>query len=259
MAFKLDLDAEKNILLATDPDKFRKKYRESKNGINITFASPYFYTLEKYKFYLLRKSTSIVLEKKYYYKPDYLSYDEYGTETLWYMILYLNNVASIEQFDILDVILPTYSAIIDIAKERVGDQINDLKDDTFVPASILNLYISKVNPKILPPGETEGGGEIPVIEPQALYWTRQKFEVSTAQAINGYVDLAFAAIANTVQLKVEHGGNFIYNIDYCLINSFDNSLRRISWRPEVCSEGNGLLGKILPGMIVECIYAKNES
>ena len=257
MAFKLDMDAEKNILLATDSDKFRKKYKETKNNIDITFASPYFYTLEKYKFYLLRKSTNIVLNHKYYYKPDYLSYDEYGTETLWYMILYLNNISSIEQFDVYDVVLPTYGAIIDIAGERVGSQVIVLGEEPKTPSSVLNLYTSKVAPNILPPGQEEGVSPVNE-EPQALYWIRQKFEITQAQATNGYIDLTFVAIPSTLEVKIQNAANFIYNVDYNLIISFDSKLRRITWRPESCTEGNGLLGRILPGMILECVYAKNE-
>ena len=54
------------------------------------------------------------MDSKYRWKPDYLSYDEYGTVVLWQLILYVNSVFAVEDFDLKDVVVPSLSAIIEM-------------------------------------------------------------------------------------------------------------------------------------------------
>ena len=51
-------------------------------------------------------------------KPDYLSHDEYGSVMLDYLLMYVNNVFSLEEFNLDSVIVPNFSAIVDIAKDK---------------------------------------------------------------------------------------------------------------------------------------------
>lgn len=39
-------------------------------------------------------------KKRYYYRPDYVAYDEYGDTNLWTLVLYANNVFSCEEFNL---------------------------------------------------------------------------------------------------------------------------------------------------------------
>jgi len=68
-------------------------------------------TLDKNLYYLLRYSEEVPFERQYSYRPDYLSYDYYGTTILWEMLLYVNNVFSIEDFVLDTVVIPTLDAV----------------------------------------------------------------------------------------------------------------------------------------------------
>jgi len=80
--------------------------------------SPSLWAIEKNLFYLLRYSKEENFKPKYKMKPSYLSFDEYGTVMLDYLLMYINNVFCIEDFDLVSVIIPKYSAIVDICKDR---------------------------------------------------------------------------------------------------------------------------------------------
>ena len=51
-------------------------------------------------------------------RPDYLSYDEYGTVALAQLLMYVNAVPSIEGFDLETVIIPSMSAITEMLKDK---------------------------------------------------------------------------------------------------------------------------------------------
>ena len=67
-------------------------------------------------------------DSKYNYKPDYLSYDVYGTPILWEIIMYVNGVFSSEDFVLERVILPTLESIIFVLQDSFPDrEIEDLE------------------------------------------------------------------------------------------------------------------------------------
>jgi len=253
MGSRLEVDAKSNALLATDEDRFRRKYQQRAEGLVVTFASPHLEVLELNKFYLLSKSVKKILDQKYYYKPDYLSFKEYGTETLWYLLLFVNDIFSIEEFNKYEVYVPSYGAILELVKKDISEDITVIGEEEVVSQKLLNLYSSKIEPSTGQPEEEEE-----VAEEEALYWVRQKFEINPGQESNGYIDLGFIPIEHTVTAKIEHGGNWIYNVDYKIIESFDSQMRRLSWREEDCTEGDGLLGDVKEGMMVEVLFAKSQ-
>jgi hypothetical protein len=62
-------------------------------------------------------------------RPDYLSYDEYGSVTLAHMLMYVNNVSCIEKFDLANVVIPSIEAIVNICVDRFPEEnINDLTE-----------------------------------------------------------------------------------------------------------------------------------
>jgi hypothetical protein len=83
-----------------------------------TFTSPSLSVIDKNLFYLLRNSEEKDFDRKYTFRPDYLSYDEYGTVALAWLLMYVNTVPSIEEFDLVTVVVPTYSAIIETLKDK---------------------------------------------------------------------------------------------------------------------------------------------
>ena len=110
--------------------------------------------------------------------------------------------------------------------------------------------------------QPKGAGEVEEEEvtpsvPRQQYWVRQPFVISSGQASQGYLDLIFDPIPETIRFKTEHSGDHIYNVDFSLIeNITDERFRRISWRPEDCPNGNGLLDSMKAGFICEVAYAK---
>jgi hypothetical protein len=83
-----------------------------------TFPSPSLWSIQKNLFFLVASSVLIEFDPKYKMKPDYLSFDEYGTVSLAYMLMYVNSVHSIEDFDLNTVILPTIESVIAICKDK---------------------------------------------------------------------------------------------------------------------------------------------
>jgi len=255
MATTIDIEARRFSNLLIDEDKFRRKYKDKDKTLSIIFSSPYLEIFEKNRFYLLKESIKKVLETKYYYRPDYLSYEEYGSTSLWYLLLYINDISCIENFNKYEILIPSYSSILRLTKDKVTTDIQDLsKVKDSVPISILNLYSSKVKPN-LDVDDTNDEGEEDVRS--SLFFARQKFTITAGQESNGYLDLAFVPVIETIVFKTEHAGNHIYNIDYVVIeNPTDHKIRRISWKDSDCGDGPGLLGTLKEGMVVEITYAK---
>ena len=77
--------------------------------------------LSEYKSYLLLNSDYKKLEEIYYQRPDKLSYDEYGTVDLWYLILYVNDVPSIMDFSVQNIYIPSVSSIHELIKNYIPD------------------------------------------------------------------------------------------------------------------------------------------
>jgi len=60
-------------------------------------------------------------------KPAYLSYDEYGTVMLSHLLMFINNIKSIEDFNLDKVIIPSFDSIVNICKNRFPDRdVNEL-------------------------------------------------------------------------------------------------------------------------------------
>ena len=113
-----------------DVDNFSLRYKTS-NGL-YTFTSPSLWTIEKNYYVLLKNSTEVEFNQKYRFKPSYLSFDEYGTVILEYLLMYVNNVYCAEDFDLKYVIIPDISTIISITKDKFPKQdITELEEITW--------------------------------------------------------------------------------------------------------------------------------
>ena len=96
------------------------------NGL-YTFTSPSLWALQKNLYYLLRNSTEVEFNIKYTYKPDYFSFDEYGTVALSYLLMYVNGVFCIEDFNLITIIIPSMDSIVDVCKDKFPKKdISDL-------------------------------------------------------------------------------------------------------------------------------------
>lgn len=112
----IDSESRQRVNLPYDIDFVGDRYR-TENGI-FNFPAPSLWTIEKNLFYLLKNSTQVLLARQYYYRPDFLSYDTYNTVSLWYLLLYVNQVACIEDFTLDTVVIPTPEAVVDICQDK---------------------------------------------------------------------------------------------------------------------------------------------
>ncbi len=254
MASTIDVECRRLKNSSTDSDKFRLKYRHVENGLNVNFSSPMLSDFEKYRFFLLKNSQRKVLPVKFYYRPDYMAHDEYGTTNLWFLLLYINDIPSIEEFDKYDILVPAYSAILRLTQEPSDDEIIPLLEEPKISSETLNFYSSKVSPNM-----SNKVKEDPLEDSvsKKYYWVRQKFTVSAGQASLGYLDLSFEPVPQTIHFKTEHSGNHLFDVDYTLIQADDGRFRRISWNhADIPMADAGLLGTLQEGMLLELSYAK---
>jgi hypothetical protein len=116
MSVLIDKEANRRIRSPLDLDFMANRY-QTENQL-YTFTSPSLWTIEKNLFFLLKNSVEVILKSKYIRKPWLLSYDQYGTVQLEYLILYVNGVFIAEDFEISSVVLPKMSAIITICDDK---------------------------------------------------------------------------------------------------------------------------------------------
>lgn len=116
MAELITTESRENIRLPIDLDHFALRY-VTENDL-YTFTSPSLWTLEKHLYYLLRNSEQKEFEPKYKMRPDYLSFDEYGTVVLAPVLMYVNGIFAIEYFDLSVVTIPTFQSITEILKDK---------------------------------------------------------------------------------------------------------------------------------------------
>jgi hypothetical protein len=112
----IDQEAKIGTKQPYEIDNMSPRYRTDNNIF--TFSSPSMEVLNKYFYYLLRNSKIISFDNKYLYKPDYLSFDKYGSTNLEYLLMYINGVYTPEEFDLQTVIIPTLDAIIYICLDK---------------------------------------------------------------------------------------------------------------------------------------------
>jgi len=112
MPYTIDQEARRFVRSPFSIERMADRYK-TENDL-FSFPSPTLETIERYLFFLLRNSDVRVLDSKYRWKPDYLSYDEYGTVILWQLIMYVNGVFAVEDFDLKDIVIPSLQSIIEM-------------------------------------------------------------------------------------------------------------------------------------------------
>ena len=112
MPYTIDQEARRYARSPFSIERMADRYKTDNDLFS--FPSPTFETIEKYLYFLLRNSTVKVMDAKYRWKPDYLSYDEYGTVVLWELLMYVNQVFAVEDFNLKEVVIPSLSSIIEM-------------------------------------------------------------------------------------------------------------------------------------------------
>ena len=107
--------ATKNISFPLDFDNLRKRYFDYdpvNTDISVVYPSGDIPGLEVYYYMLLSTSDQYDFDPSWEMRPDYTSYDIYGTIIYWPIILHLNNIYNIEEYTQLETVFaPPISSI----------------------------------------------------------------------------------------------------------------------------------------------------
>lgn len=255
-AIKIDEEAKALSILSTDLDFYRRRYFIKDHGENetvmVNFVSPYIICFEEYRFYLLKNSTTENLSTKYHYRPDYLSYDKYGTTNLWALILYINNIPCIEEFDRETVLVPSKFSVLNIATETVkrnpSQEIVQLTeilrtdvDKLFYAFNSVPVVRNIQSPTILQPD-------------QKLLFNRQSYTVDIIISRQRYVELQYQPIIESVQFRVQDNPSYVYGKHYIVDRL--NGKYVVTWDPRKIPNGTGLVGTVHEGSQIEIVYVR---
>jgi hypothetical protein len=116
MPLTIDRESRQRANLAIDINFAGDRYRTD-NGL-FTFPAPALEAIDQYLYFLIQNSSEKKFERQYFMRPDYLSFDEYGTVSLAQLLMYVNAVPSIEMFDLDFVVIPSMSAITEMLKDK---------------------------------------------------------------------------------------------------------------------------------------------
>jgi len=119
----IDVESYNSIESPLDFSKKSRKYK-TESGI-YTVPSPSLETIEKNLFAILKQSVEKPFNKKYIMKPSYLSFDEYGTTILGSVLMYVNGIYCLEDFDLETVVVPSLSVLISVNADNVADYNNN--------------------------------------------------------------------------------------------------------------------------------------
>lgn len=246
--------------ISSDLDAFRNNYsinEQQTDGslIHINLVSPSITLFDKYRFYILQNCSKELLPLKYRYRPDYLSYDKYGTTNWWTLILYINDVSSIEEFDLEEVLIPNLTCV-----GRLNDISSDMRELSLINYDQLNntetaLLYSYLGSKLV----TNKTMEETVTQlttdedPLASRMRREEFVLDIASLRTRYVDLEYPAVENSIVMIVRGKPNYTYGKHYMLTESADKKLNRITWDPKLVS-GSGLIFRLKEKDIIQITY-----
>jgi len=128
---KIDEESEKFKRMPIDFERMGKRFKTS--NVLYTFPDPNLDTLEENLFFLLRNSVELVFSPRYNFKPEYLSYDVYGTPALAPVLMFVNNIASVEDFyNLPKIVIPSLDSITTILTDIFPEEeIEDLQSITW--------------------------------------------------------------------------------------------------------------------------------
>lgn len=130
-------EVKRNSNLVVDIDNYRNRYLDVKYDdygspeLSVIFPSGEIHAFEKNYFYMLANSKTYKFKTTWIQRPDYASYDIYGTQIFWMLIMFVNKVYSIEEFKDLDTIYaPSFDMVLELSSDKIDiDEYEPLEDD----------------------------------------------------------------------------------------------------------------------------------
>jgi hypothetical protein len=121
MTITIDDEAAQAIRSPLDWERTGQRFKTDNDLF--TMPDPNRTTVDLNLFYLLKNATEVPFEHQYNYRPDYVSFDYYGTTVLANVILYVNSIRIPEEFVELDVLLiPAFDAIITMLQDNFPEE-----------------------------------------------------------------------------------------------------------------------------------------
>lgn len=127
----IEIETKQNIKQPLNIDYMRDRYKTTSEIF--TFPSPTLETIEKNMFFLLKNSEYKQFDLKYIQRPDYLSFDEYGTVLLSQLLMFVNGIFTVEDFSLDKVVIPTFQAVVTICQDKfsLDRDIDELTEVTW--------------------------------------------------------------------------------------------------------------------------------
>lgn len=103
-----------------------------------------FNILRKYENLIRANVISVPMESKWKYKPEYCSYDYYGTTDFWYLVMFVNNIYNPLQFNMDTVLLVEDIFISEVFKNVISKEIN-MRNSLKAPNMIYKHILKDLN------------------------------------------------------------------------------------------------------------------
>ena len=114
--------ASRNVSSPLDFDRNKYIYELDYGDLKVKLTGPIPELFERFRFKLLYDSTIKPLDSKYHQRPDLLSFDEYGTEQLDWILMLVNNVCCYEDFVMDEVYVPSYNSILEVVNYAIPER-----------------------------------------------------------------------------------------------------------------------------------------
>jgi len=246
--------------ISSDIDTFRNKYsinEQQTDGsiVHVNLVAPAITLFDKYRFYIFQNCSRERMELKYKYRPDYLSYDRYGTTNWWNLILYINDIPTIEEFDLEQVLIPNLDCI-----GKLNEISSDMRELSLINYDELNttekalLYSYRGSQLITNKTLEETVTQLTTSDDSlANRMKREEFVLDIASLRTRYIDLEYPAVENSIVMIVKGKPNYSYGKHYILTESADKKMNRITWDPKIVS-GSGLVFRLKEKDVIQVTY-----
>ena len=259
MPFVSTISQEASILSkqSSNLDNYRLLYSIKETDPNgekflITFVGPKILAFENYRFYLLKNSVTKPLQPNFFYRPDYLSYNEYSTINWWALLMYINDVPTLEDFTIPNVLVPSGASLLqmsrDLSANNLITQIVPLYNSTPPPTPPLFSRVS--NDPTIPVSSTPS---LQLSHPNLLSPYKENFVVDVVMARQRYIDLKFEPQKESIVLTINRNSNYFHGRHYSMIRP-----NRLTWDARKLSNGSGLTSVLVEGTKFEVSYNRKE-
>jgi hypothetical protein len=271
----INTDSSRNSSSILNPESLRRTniYHDDETNISVIYPSPSIDAYEKKLFELLSNCDKVEWKPEWYMRPDYVSKQFYGTEMYWSLILYINNISSIEDFNCNDYILvPSLPSLSDLLRERYdpNDIVNvtPTTSDVNPEAKLYKKYPldnDELNKKSADArvNNFEVSPETPPIyDPPSLLRLTETYTLTADHISGAYVSLSYIPVnVSTISFKLSDlTYNQKYAYDYILTIDDEYKHKKISWKATDCPYGSGLeaiLDEV--GMVIEITYIYDEN